>query len=289
MHTYIRHKAYIQLTVAAERTDCQLSDMQTSCNEAWNCVKRYGWNEGMYNALIEDSRKFQQRFVIVDDSGSMSVSTSTRVTQRNNKCNVDTCTRWSALVSSAEFQGELAEAMRQPATFHFLNKPSVITIGQGTCNLRELKNALDASPSGGTPLCSVMRSVISRIQSVKEQLLLQNQRAILVIMTDGESSDGDLLAAMRPLTTLPVFILLRLYTTEKKVVDYWAAIDEQIKLCIVYDVAEEAKEFALHNDWLTYSPQLHQFREWGVRFCEFDDAKIMKLLPDQVHSICNML
>ena len=43
----------------------------------------------------------------------------------------------------------------------------------------------------------------------------------MVIITDGEASDGDLLEAMKPLDDLPVLIVVKLCTDEQKVVDYW--------------------------------------------------------------------
>ena len=43
----------------------------------------------------------------------------------------------------------------------------------------------------------------------------------MVIITDGEASDGDLLEAMKPLDDLPALIVVKLCTDEQKVVDYW--------------------------------------------------------------------
>ena len=52
------------------------------------------------------------------------------------------------------------------------------------------------------------------------------QKVVVVIATDGESSDGDIAAAMAPLKDLPVWVVIRLCTDEDKIVDYWNNIDK---------------------------------------------------------------
>lgn len=52
-----------------------------------------------------------------------------------------------------------------------------------------------------------------------------NQKVCVIIATDGESSDGDIAAAMRPLQQLPVWVVIRLCTDENRIVDYWNNID----------------------------------------------------------------
>ena len=51
-----------------------------------------------------------------------------------------------------------------------------------------------------------------------------------VIATDGESTDGDLADAMKPLEDLPVWVVIRLCTDEDSVVEYWNNIDSQLEL-----------------------------------------------------------
>ena len=49
-------------------------------------------------------------------------------------------------------------------------------------------------------------------RAIEPQLRAAGQQAALVIATDGESSDGDVVAALRPLASLPVFVSVRLCT-----------------------------------------------------------------------------
>mgnify|MGYP003385803387 FL=1 len=51
---------------------------------------------------------------------------------------------------------------------------------------------------------------------------------VVTIATDGESSDGDIAAAMRPLQALPVWVVIRLCTDDERVVNYWNTIDAQV-------------------------------------------------------------
>jgi hypothetical protein len=70
-----------------------------------------------------------------------------------------------------------------------------------------LKTILDQSPSGGTPLCFHIREVIAEIRRMEPQLRATGQKACVIIATDGESSDGDIITAMQPLRSLPVWVV----------------------------------------------------------------------------------
>lgn len=53
-----------------------------------------------------------------------------------------------------------------------------------------------------------------------------NQKVVVVIATDGESSDGDVATALKPLERLPATVVIRLCTDEEKVCNYWNQIDK---------------------------------------------------------------
>ena len=43
-------------------------------------------------------------------------------------------------------------------------------------------------------------------------------------------SDGDIAEAMRPLQLLPVWVVIRLCTSDAKIVNYWNSIDQELEL-----------------------------------------------------------
>jgi hypothetical protein len=82
------------------------------------------------------------------------------------------------------------------------------------------------------------------------------QQAVLSIVSDGLPTDGDLAAAMRPLSALPVWVVVRLCTDESHVLEFWGSLDAQLELQmdVLDDLASEALEIGAHNPWLTYAP-----------------------------------
>lgn len=55
-----------------------------------------------------------------------------------------------------------------------------------------------------------------------------DQVVMVVIATDGESTDGDMAKAMEPLTELPVNVVIRLCTDDPELREYWNNIDKQL-------------------------------------------------------------
>ena len=98
------------------------------------------------------------------------------------------------------------------------------------------------------------------------------QKAVIVIATDGESSDGDVTVAMRPLQSLPVHVVIRLCTDNERVCNYWNSIDSQleVQLDVLDDLTSEATEVNRVNPWVTYAEPLHRLREFGVPLREMD-------------------
>ena len=66
----------------------------------------------------------------------------------------------------------------------------------------------------------------------------------VVIATDGEASDGDVTAALKPLEKLPVLLVLRLCTDDEIVTKYWNEVDKQLELevDVLDDLCAETSE-----------------------------------------------
>lgn len=74
-----------------------------------------------------------------------------------------------------------------------------------------MKACAEQSPGGGTPLCAQIRAVVTQVQEMAPYLLQNGQKAVVVIASDGESSDGDVAAALRPLAVRLTRLILRLF------------------------------------------------------------------------------
>ena len=157
-----------------------------------------------------------------------------------------TCSRWSELTDALKFHAQIAHAASAPTEFRLLNSSVPISIGtdDGSNSLNVLLSTFEGSPNGGTPLCRHIKDVVSKISLIEHQLRANNQRACVMIATDGESSDGDIAEALKPLERLPVWVVVRLCTDDDKIVDYWNNIDKVLELDmdVLDDLFGEADE-----------------------------------------------
>lgn len=206
------------------------------------------------------------------------------------------CSRWTELTSALKFHATIAKEAGAPTEFHLLNNfdPVVIGTGDATADAAQWSKfleILDESPGGETPLCKHIRVVVDKIRAVEQQLRANNQRACVIIASDGESTDGDIQQAMRPLKSLPVWVVVRLCTDEDRVVNYWNEIDNQleVELDVLDDLQGEAQEVYAANPWLTYGEPLHRMREFGIPIKELDmlDSNLLSL--EQLRKLCTVM
>jgi len=178
-------------------------------------LQGHGWPDGIQHQLIKGAAKLPVRFVIVDNSGSMMSNDGQRLVAHGHQYKFIQCSRWTELTESIRFFAALAEAARTPTEFRLLNSANPIMLGIGDEKGQrywDLFQHLDQSPDGGTPLCRHISEVIVQITALAPQLEANNQKAVVVIATDGEASDGDIARAMAPLRNLPVWVVIRLCT-----------------------------------------------------------------------------
>jgi hypothetical protein len=159
--------------------------------------------------------------------------------------------------------------------------------GQSEAELAILLTALDASPNGGTPLCEHIRAIIEEVRMATPTLRQNGQKAVVVICTDGEASDGNLMEAIRPMKDLPIQLVLRLCTDDESVGNYWNSIDQQLELGmdLLDDFLGESREVQSHCQWLTYGEPVHRLREWGVIIKEFDLLDEKPLNAEQARAV----
>lgn len=265
-------------------------------NEA--AIKEYltnaDWPVGLQDSLIKSVVKFPMRFFILDDSGSMLTNDGHRVVGGKAGRKLIQCTRWSELTEAMMFHAQLAEVGRAPSEFRLLNNAEPITVGRGDDGGKALElvmSVLEDNPAGQTPLCHHINEVVAKIKTMEPLLRKQKKQACVVIATDGESTDGNIADAMRPLQDLPVWVVVRLCTDEDAIVEYWNGVDGELELemDVLDDFMGEAKEVFDANPWMTYGESVHRFREFGAAIKEMDLLDECALSSEQMRVVCSHL
>ena len=143
--------------------------------------------------------------------------------------------------------------------------------------LARMDQLVASDPTGRTPLCAQIRQVTAQIRAREGELRQAGAKACVIIASDGEASDGDIGAALKPLRNLPVWVVIRLCTDDDDVVQYWNEIDEELELDmdVLDDLVGEAAEVNAVTPWLTYGGPLHRLREWGTA------VKVLDLLDEK--------
>lgn len=227
---------------------------------------------------------FPSRTWIIDNSGSMATNDGHRlVATTGAKCHREvSSTRWDELGDAILWHGSLAAHIGAKTEFRLLNppgmgQPQVLTCGvqapgRAQDDVEKLKRLVNTSPTGRTPLCAQIREVAAQVSANADKLRQQGQRHVVVIASDGMSTDGDVAEAMRPLQALPVWVVVRLCTDDDQVVQYWNKVDEELELDldVLDDLTGEAKEVCSFSPWLNYGMPLHRLREWGCMNKLFD-------------------
>ena len=267
-------------------------------------LKKNDWPKGLIEALLRDINRVPVRFFIIDDSGSMNSKDGSFVEKGSSssssskaKAKVITTTRWGELAQAMSFHASLAHAAEIPCEFRLLNgaDPCVIGIGsksESGDSLKFLQNVMEEPPAGQTPLCAHIRAVVNNIMSMEEMLRNNNQRAAVIIATDGEASDGDVAAALKPLENLPAILVLRLCTNDERLLNYWNAVDSnlEVEVDVLDDLCSEADEAQTANPWLTYPEYLHKMREFGSSSKELDLLDESLLSTEHMRAVvCNLL
>ena len=150
---------------------------------------------------------------------------------------------------------------------------------------------LHAGPRGDSPICKAVREVTAQIKAMEDDLRAEDKIALIIILTDGESSDGDVVAALKHLEGMPVQITIRVSSDESSVIEYWNNVNTAIDInVLVLDELEcEGVQIEEVNSWLTYGPALHRAREYGVVMPFMDNIDYCQLSQEDIKSVVQML
>ncbi len=273
-------------------------------------LRELGWPNGLTHMVASSIPSMPIRFVIVDNSGSMqSMDGSRLVPGAGGKLQAIKSTRWAELGQSIKDLAAVAQAVRGPTHFHFLNPcpygqffgvacefapPGGIaaSIGSPDGDHMKLQQATSSSPGGTTPLTEALMRVDGMIRPYIGILRSQGQKAAVIITTDGLPNDpASFLRALQGLQSLPVWVVVRLCTSDDSVVEYWSGLDAQLEMSLetLDDLESEAKECFAKNPWLAYGPALHMARTFGLQDRTFDLLDEKALLPSQAKEFIEKL
>jgi len=238
---------------------------------------------GIANEILQSCKLFPLRIWVIDNSGSMGTSDGHKLVRgpAGNE-GLQTCSRWGELGDAILWHATLAANLGAPTEFRLLNAPPmaakdclgrprtlqhlVCGIGEPADEIAQVQEMLRTDPFGRTPLCEQLNQVVDRVKEEEARLRTQGLRALVVVASDGQATDGSISEAIRPFRDLPVCTVIRLCTDEDSVAEYWNSVDEDLELDldVLDDLCGEAREVAQGNPWLTYGTSLHCLREWGT-------------------------
>lgn len=251
--------------------------------EAVRSLYNSGYTPGMIDLLTSHAKIFATRIWILDNSGSMAIGDGYRIVETaDRRVEGQTVSRWEELKQMVVDQAEVAASLNLFTEFRFLNYPGDVVgcqsfaVGKGSNARQEIMETrnimLRANPIGTSNFQAPLSMVAQKIREMEHALTAANQKVSIVIVTDGVPTDesgsesslqpGDeFVETLRSLENLPVWLVIRLCTNDKQVVDYWNNLDTivELQLDVLDDHLSEAKEISRHNKRLNYALPLHRY------------------------------
>jgi len=285
----------------------QPSSKQLSNDETLT-LKDQGYTSGLINSIARSNVTFPLRIWIVDNSGSMMNGDGHRLVETgySNDVKFVSCTRWAEIQETVEYHIQIAALLGAPTVFRLMNDPGKMagpqqfSIGErGPDSIPEdvnlaLNTIRAASPIGVTPLSDHVREIRENVMAMRDALMQQGQRVVIVLATDGLPSNNygvsnsgtlkEFKDCLRSLEGLPVWIVVRLCTDEDQVVDFYNDLDCELELSleVIDDFVGEAEEIYEYNKWLNYALPLHRIREMGFSHKLFDLLDERALTKDEL-------
>jgi len=260
----------------------------------------HGYTRAMIKFLEKMKEEVALRIWIIDNSSSMLNNDGHQLMESPNDSKnkkIIPSSRWAELRDSVNHHIELARITGTPTNFRLLNNPGARVGPQrfGICEngennkLQEAHLATDVmskvNPDGTTPLTAHIYDIYNEIKANEPYLRSVGKIVAVVIATDGLPTDSNgaegphehlnFINALKKLEGLPVWISIRVCTSDDNVTDFYNHLDKEIELPIevIDDFVNEAKVIHELNPWLTYGIPLHRLREIGthIRLLDFLD------------------
>ena len=278
-----------------------------------------GYSRGITEFLGRLTMDFPIRIWIVDNSGSMILNDGCRLVETSDRANVRLvkCTRWDELRETVSYHARMASLLRAATRFRLLNHPGpsvgpqTFSIAVDASTSEPIRSEMDAQeairimqrahPRGVTPLTEHVLAVHDQVERMAPSLRARGQRAVVILATDGLPSDdqghggqfisNQFVQALRLLSSLPVWIVIRLCTDDPEVVKFYSELDENLELNleVLDDFVNESREVAKHNPWLNYALPLHRCREMGFSNKILDLLDERPLTKSEISRFCSLL
>lgn len=221
-------------------------------------------------------------------------------------------TRWEELQDSVNFHLRIAVSLGYPTICKFINNPSNnpsnkigtqhFTVGDSRKTVEhDMQRAQEimqaVSPNGETPLTTHILEIVTSVSSMLPALKKTGKKICVVIATDGVPTD-DLMnqnnnfhQAIKSLGKLPVWIIFRLSTNDKSVLDYYNSLDTEVEcpVDVIDDFVNESKQVKKHNSWINYCLPLQRCRELGYNHRVLDFIDERRLTGAEARKFCQIL
>jgi len=282
-------------------------------SEQYSQLLKEGYSTGLALALSENASRYDFRFWVVDNSGSMQIGDGHRIVRNEGKSKAVACTRWEEIKETVKYHAQMASLLDCPTIFQLLNDPGLRTAPQkfsvcehGLSNAQaEVAKSIDimrkVSPSGVTPLTQHIWEIEEQISSMASELRRTGKVVAIILATDGLPTDElgyggediteEFIRALRSLEGLPVWTVIRLCTDEYAVKQFYNSLDTQLEISleVLDDYMGEAREVYKQNPWITYALPLHRCRELGYHDRLFDLIDERPLTAGEARLFCCLI
>jgi len=160
-----------------------------------------GYSTGLALALSENATRYDFRFWVVDNSGSMQIGDGHRIVKKEGKSKAVPCTRWEEIKETVKYHAQMASMIDCPTIFQLLNDPGLRTAPQkfsvcenGLANAQsEVAKSIEimrkVSPSGVTPLTQHILDIEEHISGMAAELRRTGKIVAIILATDGLPTD----------------------------------------------------------------------------------------------------
>ena len=212
---------------------------------------------------------FSYRFVLCDASRTMAKKDSARhVSNGRGGYKVELWTRYDEACASVLAMAQLSADAAAPMDVRVVSVRGLdaaqqpMTVGKmsddGGRAVASVAAALAGEPTGPKCVCRALIEVAAQVRWIEDILRITDKQALVVLVTDGEATDGSVADALRPLEGLPVHVLVRLCSEDRQVLRYWRglAADVDVNLTVMAGLRAEALRVQAVNRWALPPPSL---------------------------------